>query len=75
MVTRQFWGQGLATEAGQASLRFAWEQIDADHVISVIRPDNVASQRVAERLGLTLQQTMTIRDREVLIFSRRRPTA
>ena len=72
-LARPFWGQGLATEAGQASLAFAWDQLHADHVISVIRPDNVASRRVAERLGLQPEQSTTLGEKDVLIFGRRRP--
>lgn len=48
---RAHWGRGYATEAGRASLDAAWEHLDAEWVCSVIHPGNVASQRVAQRLG------------------------
>ena len=48
---RDRWGRGYAPEAGAASLRHAFTVLGADHVISVIHPDNVASRRVAEKLG------------------------
>ncbi|KLL11893.1 hypothetical protein BL254_17265 [Protofrankia sp. BMG5.30] len=51
------WGRGYATEAGAAAVRFAFEKVGTDEVISVIRPDNVRSVRVAERLGKTFQRT------------------
>lgn len=72
-LTPRFWGQGLATEAGQATLDFAWNQLGADNVISIIHPDNIASQRVAERLGLQLQRNTTLGDQQVLILGRTRP--
>ena len=43
------WGKGYATEAALA----AREWLQAPHVISLIVEDNVASQRVAQRLGAT----------------------
>jgi ribosomal-protein-alanine N-acetyltransferase len=43
--------QGYATEAGNAVLEFAWNQLHARRVISLVRIGNEASDRVAERLG------------------------
>jgi len=42
---------GYATEAGNAVLDFAWQQLHAPRVISLVRIGNTASDRVAERLG------------------------
>ncbi len=58
-LARPYWGQGYATEAGRASLRFAFETQPADALISVIHPDNRASQKVAERLGETRGERIT----------------
>jgi RimJ/RimL family protein N-acetyltransferase len=54
LVARDCWGQGYATEGGAASLRWAFAHLGATHVISVIHPENVASRRVAEKLGGTI---------------------
>ncbi len=43
--------QGYATEAGNATLDFAWTQLRAPRVISLVRIGNEASDRLAERLG------------------------
>ena len=43
--------QGYATEAGNAALDFAWKQLRAPRVISLVRIGNEASDRLAERLG------------------------
>lgn len=42
---------GYATEAGEATLAFAWRHLHAPRVISLIRSGNDASDRVAGRLG------------------------
>ncbi|MEM7141096.1 MAG: GNAT family N-acetyltransferase [Actinomycetota bacterium] len=47
------WGHGYATEAGRATLEWAWANHDDDRICSVILPDNAASQGVASRLGFT----------------------
>lgn len=44
-------GNGYATEAARAALRHAWQVVGAERVISLIQHGNVASQRVAEKLG------------------------
>jgi RimJ/RimL family protein N-acetyltransferase len=50
-LDRPFWGQGFASEAVQASLTYARTVCRQDRVISIIRPANRPSIRVAERLG------------------------
>lgn len=46
------WGHGYATEAGQAMVELAFAH-DVDEVFAVTRPDNIASQAVCRRLGMT----------------------
>jgi RimJ/RimL family protein N-acetyltransferase len=45
-------GRGYATEAGRALLAHAFETLKAHRVIATCQPENVASWRVAEKLGL-----------------------
>ena len=47
------WGQGLATEGGEASLRFGFEVLGLDRIVSIAEPDNIASIRVMQHLGMT----------------------
>jgi RimJ/RimL family protein N-acetyltransferase len=44
-------GMGFATEAGAACRDEAWRTLDVDHLISIVRPENVPSWSVARRLG------------------------
>ena len=53
LLHRPFWGRGYATEAGAAARDLAFERWRYPYVISLIRPGNVRSRRVAERLGMT----------------------
>jgi ribosomal-protein-alanine N-acetyltransferase len=52
-VRRDLWGNGYATEAAQACMQYAFTQLGVDRVISLIRPENMQSIRVAEKNGLT----------------------
>jgi RimJ/RimL family protein N-acetyltransferase len=52
-LDKQHWGQGYATEAAAAAMRYAFLTQPLDRLISNIDPDNVASQSVARRLGET----------------------
>jgi RimJ/RimL family protein N-acetyltransferase len=47
----RWWGTGLACEAGQAILRYAFVALACPAVIARVHPDNAASLRLAERLG------------------------
>jgi hypothetical protein len=51
LLGRQWWGQGLATEAALAWCNYAFTVLGADEVISVIHPDNGRSIAVAECIG------------------------
>jgi RimJ/RimL family protein N-acetyltransferase len=73
MLARHAWGQGYATEAGQAAIEWAWRTLDTPELISVIQPDNVASIRVAERLGLRRLRESTVKGQDVVIFGIDRP--
>src|SRR5215510_420424 len=54
-LARGAWGKGYATEGARRALQYAFAELGQARVISLIRPDNTASIRVAERLGETLE--------------------
>jgi len=51
-LAKQYWGQGLATEAARAVLRHGFQVLGLKRVIGLAQPANVASQRVLEKSGL-----------------------
>ena len=52
-LAREAWGNGYATEAGSASLRFGFETLDLTEIVSFTTVSNERSRRVMERLGMT----------------------
>jgi RimJ/RimL family protein N-acetyltransferase len=64
-LRRDLWGRGLATEAAREALRFAFDDVGLDRVVSCINIANTASIRVAEKLGMTLERTTIVPDLDV----------
>ena len=57
-LAREHWGNGYATEAALAIRAWAYDDLALDRLISIIHPDNAASQRVAQRLGAVPGETI-----------------
>jgi RimJ/RimL family protein N-acetyltransferase len=57
-LIRAHWGHGYATEAVAAIREWAHEFRSIEQLVSLISPDNVRSQRVAERLGAVATETV-----------------
>ena len=53
LLSKLYWGQGLATEGAAASLQYGFEVLDLDFIVGLVHPDNIASQRVLEKIGLS----------------------
>ncbi len=59
-LARPFWGQGYATKAAKASIKFGFQKTAVPKLISLIHPDNRASQKVAERIGQSKTERTSI---------------
>ena len=55
-IARSYWGHGLATEAAQAILQYGFEILNLSRLVSLIEPENIASQRVAEKIGMIFEK-------------------
>ncbi len=56
MLKKEHWGKGYAMEGAKSCLEYAFDVLDADRVIAEIRPENVSSRKLAERLGMSAQK-------------------
>jgi len=56
MLGKEYWGQGLASEAAQGIARYAHEQLGLTRLICLIDHDNAASIRVATKTGMTFEK-------------------
>lgn len=57
---REHWGHGYATEAARATMRFAFEDRGLDRLVSIRHVENLASQRVMEKLGMHRELDTTV---------------
>jgi RimJ/RimL family protein N-acetyltransferase len=72
-LARPFWGQGIATEAATALRDHALTVLGLKRVISLIYPDNRASIRVAEKVGLAHERDVTLHGKPVRMYALNRP--
>lgn len=52
-IATPYWGKGLATEGSREVIRFAFERLKLESLVSFTVPENVASRRLMEKLGMT----------------------
>lgn len=57
LFQKEFWHKGYAAEAARACRQYAFEELNADEVCSIIRDTNIPSQNVALRNGMTDKDT------------------
>jgi RimJ/RimL family protein N-acetyltransferase len=56
---RDHWNQGLATEGARVAVEAAFGELELEELVSIITPGNVASVRVAEKLGMRYDGPVT----------------
>ncbi len=54
-----YWGKGLATEAAQAVMRYGRERLGLRQIVAVAHPENKASIRVLEKIGMVYVKNVT----------------
>ncbi len=56
LLGKKFWGQGFATEAALAIVQYAFGRLNLSRLICLIDPENLASVKVAGRIGMGFEQ-------------------
>ncbi len=74
-LRRDHWGKGLATEAAIACREWGFANLKADRLISLIRPENAPSCRVAERNGMTIWKEIDWRGLRHYVYAVQRGSA
>ncbi|MCJ7467857.1 MAG: GNAT family N-acetyltransferase [Maribacter sp.] len=67
-ILPSYWGNGFATEAAQKCKTFAFENQFAESLISIVHIDNIASKKVAWKLGMEIERQTIYKDNPVYIF-------
>jgi ribosomal-protein-alanine N-acetyltransferase len=56
LLNKDFWHQGFATEAAHGIMLYGFEKLHLTRLICMMHPENVASQKVAVRIGMKLER-------------------
>lgn len=51
-IAKEFWGRGYASEAAAAFLRYGFIGLGLEKIVAVAMPENLASRRVMEKIGM-----------------------
>jgi RimJ/RimL family protein N-acetyltransferase len=62
MLTPSAWGQGYATEAGSAVRDEAFDRLELESIVAEHHPENAASGRIMEKLGMTFERDVVDRN-------------
>ena len=65
----RYWGNGYATEAARGCMQYAFNQLGRRRLISMIRPENIPSRRVAERNGLNIEKQLFWRGYDHYVYA------
>jgi ribosomal-protein-alanine N-acetyltransferase len=68
-LRRDLWHQGFATEAAIACRDWGFANLQVDRLISLIRPENMPSRRVAERVGMTIWKEISWRGLQHYVYA------
>lgn len=73
LLDKAVWGQGLATEAAQAILDYAFKQLGYSRIIVLVDRENAASIRVASKIGMTFEKEGEDEKGPFLLYSMSKP--
>ena len=58
LFAEAYWGQGLGTECGTALIAYGFEKLRLSRIIATAHPDNVASIRIMQKIGMKYERYM-----------------
>jgi len=61
-ISEEHRNNGYATEAAKAIIQFAFENVGLDVLVAIVKPENIPSRRVIEKLGFTYHSVRRVAD-------------
>jgi len=68
-LAKPAWGKGLATEAAHASLKYGFGPLELDRIVAIARPENGASRRVMEKVGMRFEKEAHFYGADVVYYA------
>jgi RimJ/RimL family protein N-acetyltransferase len=72
-LAKSVWDKGFATEAARAALRFGFEELKLERIVAVVNPQNEASRKVLEKLGMRYTKDAHHYDADLMYYEISRP--
>ncbi len=72
-LAKEYWRRGLATEMARAVLRYGFEEHDFERIVAIAMPENKASIRVMEKIGMSYEGTANYYNIDVVQYAISRP--
>jgi RimJ/RimL family protein N-acetyltransferase len=69
---KAYWGKGYASEMARAVLRFGFEERGFDRIVAITKPQNAASIRVMDKVGLRFEKHARYYDIDVVQYEIKR---
>jgi [ribosomal protein S5]-alanine N-acetyltransferase len=74
-LAKPYWGKGYATEAAAAWVAHGFEELGLPRIVAVTHPENAASQRVLEKVGMRFEGMSLYEGARVRLYAIERPPA
>lgn len=74
-LRRESWGRGFATEAARRLLDHGFDELGLEEIVADIHPENLASIRVAEKIGLRRHEDREVYEGPSAYFKARRESS
>ncbi|MBR8839583.1 MAG: GNAT family N-acetyltransferase [Stigonema ocellatum SAG 48.90 = DSM 106950] len=69
LLAREYWGQGLATESAIALVNYGFETLQLERLVAMAKPENLASCRVMEKIGMQYEKKIQLNGVEWVLFA------
>jgi ribosomal-protein-alanine N-acetyltransferase len=66
---KSYWKMGLATEASLATLKFGFWEVKLDRIVAIAHPENIASVRVIQKVGMKYEKNATYYGHDVVYYA------
>jgi ribosomal-protein-alanine N-acetyltransferase len=69
LLLKSYWGLGLGTESATVALKYGFEVAKLERIVAIAKPENIASRRVMEKVGMKYEKNAYYYDNNVVYYS------
>jgi ribosomal-protein-alanine N-acetyltransferase len=73
LLAQKHWGKGFGTEAARAAMQYGFEKLNFPEIIAMTDSENVASQKVLEKIGFARRGIEAYKGEETLVYAAKNP--